>query len=104
MRFDEIGASLAQGITLIQEALRATEDVATQTEVLSVNAAIEAARAQGESGRTFGVVAKEIQRVAHTTKRTTRHVGDILANFSGQAEAIRRLAEEMVAALKANGV
>lgn len=104
LRFDDVGQELARSITMIKDALDATEDIAGQTEVLSINAAIEASRAPGESGRTFGVVANEIQRVAANTKKATNRIGEIMESFSCQAESIRKLAEEMVTIVKDTGL
>jgi methyl-accepting chemotaxis protein len=103
-RFDEIHGSLDEGIGLIQEALDATEDIANQTQILSVNAAIEAAHAPGESGRTFSVVASQIGHVAANTKTATTGIQRILASFRSQNDSIDRIAGEMVEAMKSSGL
>lgn len=64
----------------IGEIISSVEDIAEQSNLLAVNAAIEAAKA-GEQGRGFAVVAREIRSLAEQSKAATRQVKSILGDI-----------------------
>lgn len=74
-------------------------DVAEQTNILSMNAAIEAARA-GDSGRGFAVVASEIRSLARSSGSTAETIDRTLAEF---AKALRSADQRVGATAKAFG-
>lgn len=92
LQMDEVVKNLERRSNEINNITKYISDIASQTNLLSLNAAIESARA-GEAGRGFAVVAEEVRKLAVQSEEYTKRINTIISETVSETLAIRNVIE-----------
>ena len=82
-------------VNLINEAITVIDQIAFQTNILSLNAAVEAATA-GEAGKGFAVVAAEVRNLASRSAEAAKEIKAIVENATSKADQGKQIAGHMI--------
>jgi methyl-accepting chemotaxis protein len=81
-------------VEAINEAINIIDQIAFQTNILSLNAAVEAATA-GEAGKGFAVVAQEVRNLASRSAEAAREIKDLVENATSKTSEGKKISDEM---------
>jgi methyl-accepting chemotaxis protein len=82
-------------VNAINEAISVIDQIAFQTNILSLNAAVEAATA-GEAGKGFAVVAQEVRNLASRSAEAAGEIKNLVENATSKADQGKKIANEMI--------
>jgi methyl-accepting chemotaxis protein len=82
-------------VTAINDAITVIDQIAFQTNILSLNAAVEAATA-GEAGKGFAVVAQEVRNLASRSAEAAKEIKDLVQDANIKANEGKQISDEMI--------
>ncbi len=88
--------NITEQVALINEAISVIDQIAFQTNILSLNAAVEAATA-GEAGKGFAVVAQEVRNLAARSAEAAKEIKDLVENATSKASEGKEISAKMIA-------
>ncbi len=87
--------SINEQTQAIADAITIIDQIAFQTNILSLNAAVEAATA-GEAGKGFAVVAAEVRNLASRSAEAAREIKDLVENATSKTNSGKKIADDMI--------
>ncbi len=86
---------ITEQVTLINDAISIIDQIAFQTNILSLNAAVEAATA-GEEGKGFAVVAQEVRNLASRSAQAAKEIKDLVESATNKTASGKEISSKMI--------